>query len=234
VRILTWNLFHGRALPNAGRDLQPQFTAALRGWEWDVALLQEVPPWWPVPLGRACGASARSARTSRNVLLPLRRLIARRAPDLIKSNGGGCNAILVRGAAVAEHRVVVLRRRPERRVAHAVRLADGRWIANLHAQVHSEAHAQADLAAAAAALDGWAGLQAPAVLGGDTNTRRPRAGGLQSLGGHDVDFVLARGWRRVGAVEVLDHGYLSDHAPVTMVLEPVPAHRDGSAPVPRP
>ena len=24
-----------------------EFTAALDGWDWDVALLQEVPPWWP-------------------------------------------------------------------------------------------------------------------------------------------------------------------------------------------
>jgi endonuclease/exonuclease/phosphatase family metal-dependent hydrolase len=234
VRILTWNLFHGRALPNAGRDLQRDFATALRGWDWDVALLQEVPPWWPAALGRACGASARSALTSRNGLLPLRRLMAQRFPDVIRSNGGGSNAILVRGAQITDHRVVVLRHRPERRVAHAVRLDDGRWIANLHAQVHSEAFAQADLATAAAALDGWAGRDAPAILGGDTNTRHPRATGLLSLGGHDVDFVLARGWRRVGPVQTPDRGYLSDHAPVRMDLEPVPAHRDGSPPVPRP
>ncbi|MCW2996776.1 MAG: endonuclease/exonuclease/phosphatase family protein [Solirubrobacterales bacterium] len=218
MRVITWNLFHGRALPNAGRDLQDEFTAALAGWAWDVALLQEVPPWWPAALGRACGASARSALTSRNALLPLRRLVARRAPDLIKSNGGGCNAILVRGSAITDHRVVVLRRRPERRVAHAVRLADGQWVANLHAQVHSEAFAQADLAAAAAAVDRWAGAQAPVILGGDTNTRRPRAGDLEVLGGHDVDFILARDWRRQGPVATLERGTLSDHSPVGMTL----------------
>jgi endonuclease/exonuclease/phosphatase family metal-dependent hydrolase len=218
VRVLTWNLFHGRSLPPSGRDLQDEFAAALAGWAWDVALLQEVPPWWPAALGRACDASARSALTSRNALLPLRKLLAQRFPDVIKSNGGGCNAILVRGVAIAEHRIVELRRTPERRVAHAVRLADGRWIANLHAQVHSEAHAQADLGTAAAALDGWAGPEAHVVLGGDTNTRRPRAGDLVPLGGHDVDFILARGWRRAGKLDVPDRGTLSDHAPVAMTL----------------
>lgn len=230
MRLITWNLFHGRALPNAGRDLQEDFAAALRGWAWDVALLQEVPPWWPVPLGRACGASARSVLTSRNALLPLRRLIARRAPDLIKSNGGGCNAILVRGGAIAEHRMVVLRRRPERRVAHAVRLADGTWIGNLHAQVHSEAHAQADLAVAAVALDEWAGRRTPVLLGGDTNTRRPHALDLQRLAIHDVDAILARGWTADGAPQVLDHGTLSDHAPVALTL----ARREGPGAARRP
>ena len=83
MRILTWNLFHGRALPNAGRDLQAEFTAALEGWAWDVALLQECPPWWPEPMARACGAQQRLALTSRNALLPLRRFVAQRFPDLI-------------------------------------------------------------------------------------------------------------------------------------------------------
>jgi hypothetical protein len=79
---------------------------------------------------------------------------------------------------------------------------------------------------AARALDGWAGAATAVILGGDTNTRRPRAGDLQSLGGHDVDFVLARGWRRVGRVTALDHESLSDHAPVLLHLEALPASRD--------
>src|SRR5918998_2792186 len=131
MRVLTWNLFHGRALPPAGRDLQPQFAAALAGWDWDVALLQEVPPWWPPALARACGAQQRTALTSRNFLLPLRRAIATRWPDVIKSNGGGANAILVRGGAITAHRKLRLRWLPERRVVHGVRLADGTWAANL-------------------------------------------------------------------------------------------------------
>ena len=58
LRVLTWNLKHGRAVPPAGRDLFDEFAAALAGWEWDVALLQEVPPWWPAPLARRLGRRA--------------------------------------------------------------------------------------------------------------------------------------------------------------------------------
>ena len=111
MRVLTWNLFHGRAVQARGHSLQPEFAAAIASWDWDVALLQEVPPWWPPDLGRGCGASARSARTSRNWIAPLR-WCARLQPDLVKSWGGGCNAILVRGEAIAEHRVRTLRLRP--------------------------------------------------------------------------------------------------------------------------
>lgn len=221
MRVVTWNLFHGRSVPGAGRDLITEFGSALAGWEWDVALLQEVPPWWPPHLGAACGASARSARTSRNLGLPLRKCLAQKVPDLIKSNGGGANAILVRGQAITEHRSVVLRRRPERRVMHAVCLADGTWWGNLHAQVHSDAHAFADLERGGAALRAWAG-SAPTIYGGDTNVRPPHAAGFTVLGGHDVDYVMARGWQRVGPVERLGRGALSDHAPVAMGLRPVP------------
>jgi len=31
MNVLTWNLFHGRAQPPAGRDLQLEFAAALAG-----------------------------------------------------------------------------------------------------------------------------------------------------------------------------------------------------------
>ena len=46
-----------------------------------------------------------------------KRLLAESRPDLFKSWAGGCNAILVRGQAVRDHRIRVLRRLPERRVA---------------------------------------------------------------------------------------------------------------------
>jgi endonuclease/exonuclease/phosphatase family metal-dependent hydrolase len=219
LRVLTWNLFHGRAVPPAGRDLLPEFGAALAGWDWDVALLQEVPPWWPPVLGARCGAHARTALTSRNVLLPLRRWIARRAPDLIKSSGGGANAILVRGPVPEDHRRVVLRRWPERRVAHGVRLGD-LHVVNLHGQAHADARAEADLARAAAA---WA--DAPRlVLGGDLNLRRPHLDGFEVLAGHSVDHVLGRGVHAAGPAQVLDSRGLSDHAPLL-----VPVDRDGGA-----
>jgi endonuclease/exonuclease/phosphatase family metal-dependent hydrolase len=238
MRVLTWNLYHGRAVPPAGRDLRSEFTAALlAGWDWDVALLQEVPPWWPPALARACDAEARSVLTSRNALLALRRFIAERAPDLIKSNGGGANAILVRASAtgaarpkaaqagvaapIVEHRSVRLRCWPERRICHAVALADGAWVANLHAQVHSAERAQADIRRAAAAVLAWAG-GAPALLGGDFNVRDPVAAGFEHLGGHGVDHVLGHGLRAAGAAEIPDHGRLSDHAPVIVTVLPQP------------
>ncbi|MBA2638379.1 MAG: hypothetical protein H0U79_09220 [Solirubrobacterales bacterium] len=218
MRVLTWNLFHGRSVPGAGHELLDAFAAALAGWPWDVALLQEVPPWWPAPLGRACGATARSVLTSRNELPAVRRALARRVPDLVKSNGGGCNAILVRGETVLEHRRARLRRLPERRLVHGVRLVDGAWYANLHGQVRPPTAARADLSAAAAYALEWAGT-APLVLGGDLNLPRPGVDGLDVLGGHGVDHVLGRGVRSPGARRVLDRGRLSDHAPVLVGVE---------------
>jgi endonuclease/exonuclease/phosphatase family metal-dependent hydrolase len=217
MKVLSWNVFHGRAVPGAGRDLREEYAALLAGWDWDVALLQEVPPWWPPALARACGAHQRTAPTSRNELLPLRRFLAERWPDLIKSNGGGADAILVRGRAITDHRTVTLRRRPERRVCHAVRLAGGLWCANLHAQVGSDERARADIARAAAATREWAGEE-PAVLGGDFNVRAPQVPGFTHLGGHGVDHVFGRGVGPATAVATPARGRLSDHAPVLVTF----------------
>jgi endonuclease/exonuclease/phosphatase family metal-dependent hydrolase len=221
-RVLTWNLKHGRAVPSAGRDLLGEFTAALRGWEWDLALLQEVPPWWPPQLAAALGAEQRSVLTSRNAGLALRRAIAMRRPDLIKSNGGGCNAILARrGGPIAEHRTRRLSLLPERRWVHGVRLrapggADDppgeAWVCNLHTQADP---AQGRLAAATALT--WArGM--PIVLGGDFNVRGPALEQLSHAGGHGVDHVFVHHLRAIGPGEVLDRGVLSDHAPVVVTV----------------
>jgi endonuclease/exonuclease/phosphatase family metal-dependent hydrolase len=212
VRVLTWNLLHGRSVPGAGRDLLEEFATALAGWEWDVALLQEVPPWWPDQLAVSTDAQARSVLTSRNALLPLRRAIAVRWPDLIKSNGGGCNAILVRGAQITEHRKLRLRLWPERRWLHAVRLGSGGWIANLHA---GGTAGEADRARQRT-LEWAAG--APLVLGGDFNIHELSLPGLEHAGGSGPDHVFVDGLRPVGGAEVLDRGRLSDHAPVAVSL----------------
>ncbi|HEU4979231.1 MAG TPA: endonuclease/exonuclease/phosphatase family protein [Solirubrobacteraceae bacterium] len=217
LRVLTWNLFHGRAVPDQPRPLLGEFARRIAGWEWDVALLQEVLPWWPAPLAAAAGAQERHVLTSRNALLPLRRLLADRRPDLIRSNGGGANAILVRGGRIEEHRTCRLRVWPERRRVHAVRLATGTWVANVHAQGGGEERARSDTAKAAAAVLEWAG-GAPCVLGGDFNTHRPEAQGFVPAGGNDVDHVLANGMVPLAPPRVADHAPLSDHAPVLATL----------------
>ena len=211
MRVLTWNLFHGRARPPAGRSLQREFAEALAGWEWDVALLQEVPPWWPASLAEEFDV----VLTSRNWLLPARRWLAERWPDVMRSGGGSSNAILVRdGQRVVARARRRLRLRPERRMLHAVRLEPaGVWVANLHAQVHSGARAQADTALAAETVARWAG-SAPVVFGGDFNLRRVEVPGFVHAGGHFVDHVFARGLAVEGTASVLDRGSLSDHAPV--------------------
>jgi endonuclease/exonuclease/phosphatase family metal-dependent hydrolase len=215
VRVLTWNLFHGRSQPPAGRSLLNEFAAALAGWTWDVALLQEVPPWWPPRLAAATESEARTQLTSRNQLLWLRRTIAARNPDLLKSGGGGANAILVRGGGVAEHRAERLRRWPEGRWVHGVRLAGGGWVVNVHAQNHPQALARGDCVRAVAAALAWAD-GAPLVFGGDLNLERPRFPELRHVGGNHVDHVFTDG--RPGRAHVLDRGTLSDHPPVAATL----------------
>jgi endonuclease/exonuclease/phosphatase family metal-dependent hydrolase len=215
VRVLTWNLYHGRAVPPAGRSLRAEFAAALAGWEWDVAMLQEVPPWWPPALAAAAGAQQRSVLTSRHELLPVRRAIAERAPDLIRSSGGGANTILVRGE-IAEHRARRLRVWPERRYGHGVRIG-GEWAVNVHAHNHPEARAWADDIAALAAARAWAG-DAPLVFGGDLNLRHPAFTGLHHVAGNHVDHVFTNGREAAGRAQVLDRGQLSDHPPVAVTL----------------
>lgn len=223
MRILTWNLFHGRSVPPARRALQDEFAERLAGWEWDVALLQEVPPWWPERLARAAGAHQRSALTSRNGGLLVRRALAERWPDLIKSNGGGCNAILAR-ARFAEHVAVRLRVWPERRVAQLARLQDGTCVVNFHASAR-ESLAQAELDRLCELALGRAG-QASLILGGDLNLRSPEppTPELMHVAARDVDHVFTRGLVAAGTPDLLDRDLamgavrveLSDHVPLAV------------------
>ncbi|MGH2954480.1 MAG: endonuclease/exonuclease/phosphatase family protein [Solirubrobacterales bacterium] len=122
LRVLTWNLFHGRDFPpdprlltwrsrllriternathlQVNRDLHEEFASLLAAALWDVALLQECPPRWSARLAAACRAEPHRVLTARNSLAPLRSAIARLNPDLIASNEGGSNLTLVRPAA---------------------------------------------------------------------------------------------------------------------------------------
>jgi len=224
LRVLTWNLFHGRALSRAGRDLEAQFTALIAGWPWDVALLQEVPPWWPPGMAAACGGEQRTALTSRNALLPIRRWVARRDPDLAKSNGGGSNAVLSR-LPIARSETLRLARRPERRVAQLLRLQDGTVIANHHGSTRvplAERELAELCAAALERSDGGA-----VIVGGDMNLRAPRPPTpLAPVAARDVDHIFAA--RAAPTGEPTLHGRtialagsrltLSDHPPLEAQL----------------
>jgi hypothetical protein len=227
VRVVSWNLFHGRAVPPAGRPLLHEFATTLAGWEWDVALLQEVPPWWPPLLVRACGDDVALAhvRTSRNALLPVRRALSSRRPDLLKANGGGANAILLRGGLGYDaHARRRLRLRPERRWVHAVRLVDpaggpfhGAWVGNVHGQKGAWDGGPGlvppltDLRASADALERWAADgTAPDISGsgrvaaladsGDVAGSRPLLlGGDLNLPREAVPPALPDGWTRIAS-----------------------------------
>ena len=224
LRLLIWNLFHGRSLPPAGCDLEGEFTAAIAGWAWDVALLQEVPPWWPPGLAQACGAEQRTALTSRNAGRVLRRVLARRAPDALKSNGGGANAVLAR-VPIECHRAVRLRTWPERRVAQLVRLAGGTVVAGYHASTRVPL-AEQELARLWELARGLA-AGAPVVVAGDLNLREPRAPqGAVHAAARDVDHVFALGMRAAGEAERMPQRTpvggrdvaLSDHVPLIVEL----------------
>jgi endonuclease/exonuclease/phosphatase family metal-dependent hydrolase len=154
--------------------------------------------------------------TSRTFGLPVRRAIATRWPDVIKSNGGGANAILVRDRPILEHRVQRLAWFPERRWMHAVRLPDV-WIGNLHASGKHLAESGREFETAREELLEWAS-DGPAVLGGDFNVRALYLPGFRYAGGAHVDHVLVSGLEVTGPAEVLDRGRLSDHAPVRVTV----------------
>jgi endonuclease/exonuclease/phosphatase family metal-dependent hydrolase len=219
MRVITWNVFHGRAVPERSAYLYDEFLAAIDGWDWDVLLLQECPPWWPPQFAAALDADFRSALTSRNLGLPIRKALATRRPDLIKANGGGCNAILVRGAKIVAHRVKRIRYIPERRLVHGVKLDSGIWICNLHLQ-GSRSHIAAPNHVVETVKSGvyamrWAGEKAPILLGGDFNVSAPPLIGFGQIPGHrGVDQLFVRNLEFTGRANVLDRGNLSDHRPV--------------------
>jgi endonuclease/exonuclease/phosphatase family metal-dependent hydrolase len=260
---ISWNLFHGRDFPpdprlrtwrsrilrfdernethvQVNRDLAEEFAQLLSAAAWDVALLQECPPRWAIPLARACGAEAHRALTSRNTAGALRALLARQNPDLIASGEGGSNLTLVRTpgrlGGIAERREVTIHEgAPERRSMALTRTASGLCLANLHAtNDHLELASEDVLGAARAATEFAAG--APLLFGGDLNLRpaeqpqtferlREEFGLAAPTGPKAIDHILARGLETLDPPSAwpperreLEHEglalRLSDHNPV--------------------
>ena len=207
--------------------------------EWDVALLQEVPPGWVASLGRATSSDAWFVPTSRNWMRPLTGPVWLRRPHLAGSWEGGGNMVLVRSGrnlTVSGTATCSMTFRPERRVVQQLRLAGGPDLYNLHASTGPE-QAGRDVLAAAGFAVARSGSR-PFLFGGDLNCR-PAAGApyptLERRFGiapppsgmaGSIDQILARGPEVLESVrplapevrEVLDQRSgrlvrLSDHSP---------------------
>jgi endonuclease/exonuclease/phosphatase family metal-dependent hydrolase len=236
-RALSWNLFHGRDFPpdpalltwrsrllriteanathaQVNRVLLREFTAILAREQWDIALLQEAPPRWLEPLCGSLGANGALALTSRNQAGALRARLADLNPDLIASNEGGSNQILVRPPwRIAATRRLTIARLPERRRLLWARLErDGApplAVANMHTSAKRPRRAAQELLRAAA----WAGDER-LLLGGDLNLRpaedpetfellERRFGLSQPTAPGAIDHLLARGLELVEPPELL-------------------------------
>lgn len=199
LRVLSWNLYHGRDHPpdpallswrsrllrlternathaQVNRSLEAEFGSWIAAQDWDLALLQEAPPRWFRALARRSRASGALALTSRNLLPCVQRVLADWNPDLIASSEGGSNQLLVRRARLAEVRRLTLTRRPERRRMLWARLELGSsalCVGNLHASAGLPEKATNELLEAAERASEWS-AGAPLILGGDFNLRPRR------------------------------------------------------------
>jgi endonuclease/exonuclease/phosphatase family metal-dependent hydrolase len=210
MRVLSWNLYHGRDFPpdpglftwrsrvlrrternathvQVNRPLLGEFAGLIDGFEWDLALLQEAPPRWFGELARRTRSNGVRVLTSRNWYPPLQRALADLNPDLLASSEGGSNQILVRAPGrVLQHRKLTLAWRPEQRRMHWARIelpGEGRvCVANLHASAGLPERASVEVVSAAEHAVEWSGAD-PLVFGGDFNLRpRREPGPFETLG----------------------------------------------------
>jgi endonuclease/exonuclease/phosphatase family metal-dependent hydrolase len=226
---VTWNLFHGRASPPLPkRSLLPEFAEVLDSLDWHVALLQEAPPRWRDALARELRAQSAMTLTSRNFGAPLRAWIADRRPNLIKSNEGGSNQLLVRDPfRIDETRQLTIARFPERRRMLWARLSGPAplAVANVHGSVDSARGASDQILRAAAHAVEWSG-DLPLLFGGDLNLRPARQpDAFEELASRfrlapptapdSIDHLLVRGLdiaeapRRGPALRLSDHAYVT-------------------------
>ena len=224
MRVLSWNLYHGRDVPPGKHPLLAEFAEFLDGLEWDVALLQEAPPRWFRELQTRTRSTGARILTSRNSFSWLRARLADWRPDLMRSGEGGSNQLLVREPdGIADHHAVTLTRLPERRKMHWARLDSGVCVANLHASTNGKRAGREVVRAAALAAE-WSDSM-PLVFGGDLNLRPARQPApFEALREHldvveptardAIDHLFARGLQLAATPRQLDRGRLSDHAPV--------------------
>jgi endonuclease/exonuclease/phosphatase family metal-dependent hydrolase len=200
MRVLTWNLYHGRDFPpdpalftwpsrllktternathvQVNRPLLGEFARVLDGFDWDVALLQEAPPRWFRELCTRTRSHGALVRTSRNWCPPLQRLLAEWNPDLVASFEGGSNQILVRAPGrILERRALTLAHQPEQRRMQWIRVELPEavvCVANLHASAGLPERAAAEVVRAAEHAVAWSGDDS-LVFGGDLNLRPAR------------------------------------------------------------
>jgi endonuclease/exonuclease/phosphatase family metal-dependent hydrolase len=198
----------GATHAQVNRPLRGSFAGWLASRRWDITLLQEAPPRWLRTLAGATSSSAASALTARNLLPRVRGVLAEWSPDLIASNEGGSNQLLVRAPArIAEVRRLTLTTWPERRRMLWARVAmpGGRQlaVANLHATSGDRVAAAREVELGADRAVEWSGDD-PLLFGGDLNVRPgcdaglfERLRGRLGLGPRAVpgslDHLLARG-----------------------------------------
>jgi endonuclease/exonuclease/phosphatase family metal-dependent hydrolase len=226
---VTWNLFHGRASPpSPKRSLLPEFVQVLGELDWQLALVQEAPPRWRDALARELRAQSAITLTSRNFGAPLRGWIADRWPNLIKSNEGGSNQLLVREPfRIEETRELTIARLPERRRMLWARLSGPAplAVANLHGSVDSVRGAREQVLHASAQAVEWSG-DLPLLFGGDLNLRPVRQPEVfeelaqrfdlaPPTAPDAIDHLLARGLEivqrpaRGPALQLSDHAYVT-------------------------
>src|SRR5262245_56552655 len=205
----TWNLFHGRAVPETGRTDVEGAVQLITADGPDVVCLQEVPVWALGRLSewsdmRAFGAIAMPALGG-----PLARRLTELDPRRLRSAfTGQANAVLVRGqlAVSAQESLRLnpraLRRREAARlglplatrllwrrncrVAQLLRLEDGTTtvvVVNLHLTTSPDSRlADAELLRAATYAEGFARAEEAIVIAGDLNLTASSSTTIRELG----------------------------------------------------